>query len=124
MHAFLNPIWIGRFLGILCFSLAVWCLCAMGTYAPNRSRGITQLRLLSGVGLIVTAQTILIWISTKLGLVAILLLPAAFYFTVLIFRPTLAQKSRKLRIYLTGCIALSVLTLCAIYIWMIKAGIV
>jgi hypothetical protein len=120
--AFFNPIWIGRLLGILWFSVTVGCLCAMGAYAPNSSRGLPQLRLLSGVGLIVTAWTILFWISTKLPFVAILLLPAAFYFIVLIFRPALAQKSRKLRIYLTGCIAFAVLTLCVIYISAIEAG--
>jgi hypothetical protein len=117
-----DSIWFGRLLGILCFSLAVGCLCAMGTYAPNRSHGLTQLRLLSAVGLIVTAWTILFWMTTKFRFVAILLLPAGFYFMVLIFRPMLAQKSRKLRIYLTGCIAFAVLTLCVVYISMIKAG--
>jgi len=122
MLAFLNPIWIGRSLGILWFGVTVGCLCAMGAYARNNSRGLTQLRLLSGLGLIVTAWTTFFWITTKLPFVAILLLPAVLYFILLIFRPTLAQKSRKLRIYLTGCIAFAVLTLCVIYISAIVAG--
>ena len=123
MIAFFNPIWIGRLEEVLWLGVSVGCLCSMGAYAPNSVSGLSRLRMLSGVGLVVTAGTILIWVSTKLFFLAILLLPAAFCFTVLIFRPTLAQKSRRLRIYLTACIAFAVLTLCASSILMVVARI-
>jgi hypothetical protein len=122
--AFLNPIWIGRLLGLVWFSVNVGCLCTMGTYAPNNSSSFTQLRLLSGLGLIVTAGEILFWMQTKLAFVTILLLPAVFYFIVLVFRPTLARESAKLRVYLTGCIAFAVVTMCVSYISAIAAGTV
>ena len=70
------------------------------------------------------AGTILFWISTRVPFVAILLFPAAFYFTVLIFRPTLVRESAGLRIYLTGCIAFAVLTMCVSYISMMVAGLI
>jgi hypothetical protein len=106
---FIPIIWLGWVQGILWLGLAIGCLCNMRAYAPGNSSGSAQLRLLSCIGFIVTAVAIVFWLSTILQVVAILLVPAALFFVILIFRPTLARESRGLRIYLTACIASSVL---------------
>jgi hypothetical protein len=117
--AFVNRIWLGWLQGALWLGVSIGCLCRMGAYAPNSPSSLTQLRLLSFIGLVVTSGTIIFWTGTKLAVVAILLIPAAFFFIVLIFRPTLARKSRNLRIYLTACVTSTILTICVSYISMI-----
>jgi hypothetical protein len=117
--AFVNLIWLGWLQGVLWLGVSIGCLSSMGAYAPNSPSSLTQLRLLSFIGLVVTSGTIISWTGTKLAVVAILLIPAAFFFIVLIFRPILARKSRNLRIYLTACVTSTILTICVSYISMI-----
>jgi hypothetical protein len=111
-----NPIWFAWILSILLFGIYVGCLCSMGAYAPGSASSSGHLRLLSFLGLIVTASMSFFWLATKLNYVAILIFPAMICFAVLIFRPMLARESKKLRIYLTVCVAFGVLTICMEFI--------
>jgi hypothetical protein len=86
---------------------------------PDTSKPV-RTRLLSLVGLLVTAATIYlggVWPSLY-TLIAVPILPAPFIFATAIVRPAVLLKSPKLRVYLLVCVCVSVVTLIGDQIWL------
>ena len=98
---------------------AIIYLSSARTWASDIPISPARVRLLSFIGLLVTGSTVLLGsVPSYYPIVAIPLIPAAFAFGILVFRPQLFPQWRRLRPYLTICVVISGLTWTVQFMWL------
>lgn len=96
--------YLGRSLGWVTIFVAIYCLAMVKHYANPESFGMVKIRLLSLLGMWVTLILMFALVVTILLPAVVLVVPAFLCFGALVFKPALIQKSKGIRLYLSGCL--------------------
>jgi len=102
--------------------IAAAAACLVGLTVLHRGHGVRSVgvRLISILGFVVTGGTVSLGLVPSLySFIAIPLIPSPIGFAIAIWRPGLLEEWRKMRYYLTGCVAAAVIVWTTQFFWLL-----